>query len=124
MNISYTTSGTNATYSINPSSCSTTSSEYVIKYYNHTGVLIAIPGHWFPKDGESPLPDAFARLVNEETNTGWKIRGYMQTVREYPPGIPHVSLSEFKKMLLNWSNATDAAKINQWFRDNVQEDAV
>lgn len=123
MNINYTTSGTNCTYTLDSSSCSGTPGNYIIRYYEYpTGVLVSVPENWFPEGGESPLPDSFARLINEETNTGWKIQGYLRTLREYPPGLSRITLAQYKKLILRYASPADTKRINEWFENNKIEE--
>ena len=73
-------------------------------------LLVKTPRNW--KRGKI---DRFAKLVNEETHTGWRVHSLVRVEKIYDPSVEKLTMAQFKALMLQTASAADAAKIEQFF---------
>lgn len=82
-------------------------------------VLVIEPEHWTDE-----IADRFLRLVNIETNTGWKVELRIKgDVLITDPSIEKRSLEEFVPLIKSKASGADLEKFNAFFAEHLHPKA-
>lgn len=90
-----------------------TTSSGTVRYCAPRKFYVKIPKHW-----KRSQIDGFAGLVNEETDTGWKVTALVKLVKLYDKSVEIISMTKFMAIMLKTAKASDADKIVAFFEKN------